>query len=362
MIPLIQKKIINHIPVNKKEAYFLYKQLPLAHLMTIADDIRKSLHPDNKVTWLVDRNINISNICFSACKFCKFYRSINSSEAFVRSMDEYKLKIDELFSLGGNQLLLQGGLHPEWGISYYTDLFKNLKKEYPKLKLHALSPSEIDYLAKKEKQTYEQILEKLINAGLDSLPGGGAEILSDKIRSKISPNKCNSQEWVEVMKTAHRMGIVTSATMMFGHIETDMDRIEHLFKLQEVQNAKPKGAHGFLSFIPWVFIRENTKMENIYANEIRKVTASEYLRLIAISRIVLYNIPNIQPSMLTVGKETAQLSLHAGANDMGSVLLEENVISESDKEAFVGEEAMKTLIKQAGFIPVKRDQNFNFLS
>jgi len=272
-------------------------------------------------------------------------------------MDEYRQKIEELFALGGEQILLQGGLHPQLNLNYYLQLFSSLKKEFPKLKLHALGPAEVFYLAKQENKSIEYVLKALIDSGLDSLPGAGAEILSNRVRKIVSPAKCSADEWLQVMKVAHSLGLVTSATMMFGHVETLSERFKHLLMLRNLQEKKPPDAPGFLNFVLWPVQLEGTRLEKKY--KLNKVTSAEYIRMLAISRIVLYNIPHIQPSWLTVGKDIAQDCLHAGADDMGSVMIEENVVSAAGaNKTTLAIDEMKQMITEAGFIPRRRNQRF----
>jgi cyclic dehypoxanthinyl futalosine synthase len=325
--------------------------------MAAADLLRRRLHPDNRVGWMIDRNVNITNVCVSMCRFCNFCRAKNHVEAYTLSLDDYRPRIEELFALGGNQLLLQGGMHPDLGLTFYTELFRSLKSVYPTLKLHALGPPEIVHIAHLEGISEKEVLEQLTAAGLDSLPGAGAEILADRVRKVLSPKKCTTSEWLEVMRIAHQMGLVTSATMMFGHIETQEERIEHLLKLRDVQKLKPSTVPGFLSFIPWPFQDEHTVLREklgVY----NLTTAVDYLRLIAIARLILTNIPNIQASWLTVGKETAQLSLHAGANDFGSIMIEEKVVSVAGATHRFDAEGIQQAIREAGFIPAQRNQRF----
>lgn len=350
-------RAVNLEPITFEESFRLYNEASLPELMTIANVIRNTLHPGRDVTWLVDRNVNITNICISQCKFCSFCRKPSNNEGYVTSMNEYRNKINRLFQMGGCQLLLQGGLHPDLGLSYYTRLFQTLKKEYPTLRLHALSPSEIVYIAQKENLTYREVLESLIASGLDSLPGGGAEILSERVRKLLSPAKASAKEWLEVMRTAHQMNLRTSATMMFGHIETIEERLMHIIQIRQLQDEKPRGAYGFMSFISWPFQGKNTVMQTNIKN-LKPVTPEEYIRTIAISRVMLPNISHIQPSSLTVGRETAQICLHAGADDFGSVMIEENVISSSGNPCRMNIQEMQDAIKEAGFIPRQRNVEY----
>jgi len=347
-------------PVSKAEAMVLYKDALLADLIYAANEIRKTLHPGNIVTWIIDRNVNITNVCVSQCKFCNFCTTKQGENAYITTTEQYIQKIEEMLALGGSQLLLQGGMHPDLGLDFYTELFSTLKTLYPALKLHALGPPEIAYLSKKEKQSYEYILQKLIESGLDSLPGAGAEILSDRVRKLISPAKCTAVEWLDVMRTAHKMNLPTSATMMFGHIETVEERIDHLLSIRQLQSEKPEGNYGFISFIPWPFQHQNTVLQMKQGVE-NSIKANEYVRFIAISRIVLNNIANLQPSWLTVGVPVSQLCLHAGANDMGSVMIEENVVSLAGADFKITPNEMVAAIEEAGFIPKLRTQKFEFV-
>ncbi len=356
----IYKKVMDVERISKKEALFLFSNSPFEEITFIANEARKKIKPENIVTWQIDRNINITNVCISGCQFCNFHKKLNDKNAYITSIEEYKIKINELYKIGGNQVLLQGGCHPKLKLDYYTNLFKNLKKLYPDLKLHALSPPEIAHLARLEKKSYRYILEKLVEAGLDSLPGAGAEILDNRIRKQLSPGKCDSIAWLSVMHEAHQMNILTSATMMFGHIDTLEDRINHLFKIRDLQDKKPECAVGFKAFIPWPFQDENTELKNKF-NIKSSVSSREYIKTIAISRIILDNIENIQASLLTVGKITAQLCLHAGANDLGSIMIEENVVSSAGSKNRFNAEEMQKIIKEAGFEPALRDQRYVLL-
>ena len=355
----IINKALNLEFLSIEEGMEIFKTLPTSELMLVAHEIRKKIHPENKVTWIIDRNVNITNVCISKCKFCNFHCKPDSQKAYITSIDEYKEKINELYKLGGNQLLLQGGFNPKLGLSYYVDLFKELKKLYPTLKLHALGPPEIAYLSKKEKLSYEEVLKALIHGGLDSLPGAGAEILVDRVREQLSKAKCNSQTWLDVMHIAHNLNLTTSATMMFGHIESIQERFEHLIKLREIQNLKQEKTKGFIAFIPWTFQDSGTFLKTNWNIE-NHVTNEEYIRMIAISRIMLPNIPNIQASWLTVGKEIAQICLYAGANDLGSIMIEENVVSSAGANYKLTSTEMKKAIIEAGFVEQIRNQQYEF--
>ncbi|MGD0712370.1 MAG: cyclic dehypoxanthinyl futalosine synthase [Bacteroidales bacterium] len=346
--------------LSKEEGLFIYENASIAVLMFVANEIRKKKVPGNKVTWLIDRNVNITNVCISGCSFCNFHCSPKSKKAYITTIDQYIQKIDEMQKLGGNQLLLQGGLHPDLGIDFYENLFKQLKQLYPNLKLHALGPPEIVHLSKLSKLSYHDILVRLIKAGLSSLPGAGAEILSDRVRKQLSKNKCSVDEWLDVMKEAHKLGITTSATMMFGHIETLEERVNHLLFIRDAQEQKPSGTKGFIAFIPWPFQDEGTAL-NKRSGIKNSVSKEDYIRTIALCRIMLPNIDNIQASWLTVGKETAQVCLHAGANDFGSIMIEENVVSVAGASHSFDSIGIQKAIHEAGFIAQQRDQEYEYL-
>jgi len=348
-------KALDLAPLTVEEALHLYRNIPLVEIILLAGEIRKLHVPDNKVGWMIDRNVNLTNICFSQCTFCNFCRKKNDHDSYVTSLEEYRIKIKELIALGGDQLLLQGGMNPALGVSYYTDLFRTLKSEFPELRLHALGPPEVIYLAAHEGISVREVLEKLHEAGLDSLPGAGAEILSDRVRKIVSPAKATTSEWLGVMREAHRMNLPTSATMMFGHAENDEERMRHLILLRDLQEERAPGNWGFISFIPWPFQDEGTRLAEKFGIR-SNIDAGEYLRMIAISRIVLNNITNVQSSLLTVGADTAMLTLHCGANDLGSIMIEENVVSAAGTGHRFDAAGIQEVIRRAGFIPRRRDQ------
>lgn len=354
---VIEDKVLSGSEISDNEAYLLY-DLPLPVLMTAGMEIRKRLHPNNYVSYIIDRNINITNVCFSFCEFCNFCKTENDEGAYITSIEQYIQKINELFEAGGNQVLLQGGMHPKLGLSFYVELFRQLKQLFPNLYLHALSPSEIVFLSQKEKMPVREILIQLKEAGLDSLPGGGAEILVDRVRSLLSPRKATAEEWLNVMREAHFIGLSTTATMMFGHIETRHERIEHILKIRSLQNEHSGEGVGFISFIPWTFQPGNTRLAARFPGTY-KTSAAEYVKTIAISRILLQNIRNIQASWLTVGKDTASVALHAGANDLGSIMLEENVVASTGVYGKLSVNEMEQLIKDSGFTPIRRNQRFD---
>lgn len=342
-----------------EEGLFLYGHAPTAELMAIGHDMRMQRKPDRIVTWQIDRNVNTTNVCVANCKFCNFYRKPGHSEAYITDIDTYKWKIEETLRYGGDQLLLQGGHHPELGLTFYADLFRELKRLYPQVKLHALGPPEIAHICKLEGLSHTEVLKTLKEAGLDSLPGAGAEILNDRVRRLLAKGKCSGQEWLDVMRAAHQLDITTSATMMFGHIETLYERFEHLAWIRQVQSEKPANAKGFLAFIPWPYQDEGTLL-NRMRNIRNRVTSDEYIRMIALSRIMLPNIQNIQASWLTVGKAVAQLCLYAGANDFGSIMIEENVVSAAGAPHRFTSRSIQEAIREAGFEPRLRDQQYQF--
>lgn len=346
-------------PLSVEEGMFLFENAPLAELMIVADELRKKQVPHGKVTWQIDRNVNTTNVCIANCKFCNFYRIPGHPESYITDIETYKVKIEETIRYGGDQLLLQGGHHPELGLSFYVDLFRKLKELYPEMKLHALGPPEIAHITKLEKSTHREVIKALKEAGLDSLPGAGAEILSDRVRRLISKGKCGAQEWLDVMAEAHQQNITTSATMMFGHVETIRERFEHLVAIREVQYRKPGDAKGFLAFIPWTFQDADTLLARIRGVN-NLTTPQEYVRMIAMSRIMLPNIKNIQASWLTVGKEVAQLCLHAGANDFGSIMIEENVVSAAGAPHRFTSRSIQEAIRDAGFEPRLRNQQYEW--
>ncbi len=345
--------------LSAEEGQFLFEQAPTADLMYVAHQLRRKQVPGNHVTWIIDRNSNTTNVCLANCKFCNFYRRPGHGESYVTSIEEYKQKIEETFAFGGEQLLLQGGHHPDLGLEYYTGLFRELKSLYPNLKLHALGPPEVAHITKLAKSTHYEVLKALKESGLDSLPGAGAEILDDRVRRLISKGKCGAQEWLDVMRAAHQLDLTTSATMMFGHIETNLERMEHLVKIREVQAEKPADAKGFLAFIPWPFMDEDTILKKLKRAR-NTVTGDEYVRMIAISRIMLPNVLNIQASWLTVGKQVAQICLHAGANDFGSIMIEENVVSAAGARFRFTAQGIQDAISEAGFEPKLRNQQYEF--
>lgn len=355
----ILKRALDCKEISVQEGAILFEQASLSQLIFVANELRKHHVPGQKVTWQIDRNVNITNVCIAGCKFCNFHCGLKSSKAYITSIKEYRQKIDEMLDLGGNQLLLQGGLHPRLGLDFYTSLFREIKQAYPEVNLHALGPPEIAHIARLEGMTYREVLGNLIESGLGSLPGGGAEILVDRVRKELSPGKPDSQAWFDVMAEAHNLGLLTSATMMFGHIETTEERMEHLVKLRSLQSQKPRDAVGFSAFICWPYQGKGTKLERLGVST--SVSTEEYVRMVAISRVMLPNIKHVQASWLTAGVEAAQLCLHAGADDMGSIMIEENVVSSAGSKNSLDANGMQRAIAEAGFTPQLRNQAYEFI-
>jgi cyclic dehypoxanthinyl futalosine synthase len=358
-IDILLERAMNFDFLTAEEGVFLFENAATAELMYVANALRQKQVPNNNVTWIIDRNSNTTNVCNANCKFCNFYRRPGHGEAYITTIDEYKQKIEETFGFGGEQLLLQGGHHPDLGLAFYTDLFSNLKKLYPTLKLHALGPPEVAHITKLEKSTHYEVLKALKESGLDSLPGAGAEILDDRVRRLISKGKCGAEEWLEIMHQAHNLDLTTSATMMFGHIETNLERFQHLTKIRDIQAKKPTASKGFIAFIPWPFMDEDTLLKKIKRAR-NTVTSDEYVRMIAMSRIMLPNVKNIQASWLTVGKQVAQVCLHAGANDFGSIMIEENVVSAAGAAFRFTADGIQQAIRDAGFTPQLRNQQYGY--
>ena len=350
-------KALKFHDLSAQEGLFLFENASTTDLMFVANNLRKKQVPSNKVTWIIDRNVNTTNVCNANCKFCNFFRIPGHEEAYITSIEEYTKKIEETIRYGGEQLLLQGGHHPDLGLEFYCDIFRKIKNQFPNIKLHALGPPEIAHISKIDNLSHEEVLRSLIEAGLDSLPGAGAEILDDRVRRMISKGKCGAQEWLDVMRVAHKLNLTTSATMMFGHIETKLERFEHLVKIREVQSEKPKKSKGFLAFIPWPFQDDGTLLKRV-RNISNTVDADEYIRMIALSRIMLPNVKNIQASWLTVGKNIAQICLHAGANDFGSIMIEENVVSAAGAPHRFTSKTIQEAIREAGFEPQLRTQQY----
>jgi cyclic dehypoxanthinyl futalosine synthase len=344
MLKAITTKIDEGSALTRREALWLLTSADLLDTGKLADGIRRRMHPENLVTFVVDRNVNYTNICESRCKFCAFYREQDASDAYLLAEEEIYRKILELVNTGGTQLLMQGGLHPELGVEWFERLFREIRRRFPTVQNHSLSPAEITQIAKISGLTITGTLQRLKEAGLDSIPGGGAEILVDRVRQEISPRKIGWEGWAAVMREAASLGMPTTATMMFGSREEPEDIVEHLFRVRDLQ------AEGgtFTAFIPWTYQPGNTELGGGTA------TGAEYLKVLALSRIILANIPNIQASWVTQGAKMAQVALFFGANDLGGTMLEENVVAAAGCMFRISREEMVDLIRDAGFRPAQR--------
>ena len=338
--------------VNAAEALELYRHAPLPVLGELADGIRATKHPEGIATYIIDRNVNYTNVCVARCNFCAFYRPVGSGEGYVLGFEEIFRKIDETIALVGVQLLLQGGHNPDLPIDWYEDLFRGIKTRYPKFRLHALSPPEVIHLTRMTRLSVPEVIARLIAAGLDSIPGGGAEILVDRVRKLLNCyGKATADEWLGVMREAHRKGLRTTATMMYGHVETVEERLEHLLRLRDLQDE----TGGFTAFIAWSYQPEHTELGGSEA------TGLEYLRMLSLARIVLDNFPSLQASWVTQGGKVGQLSLAYGANDMGSVMIEENVVRAAGASFCMDEVEIVRNIENAGFMPKRRNMHYEIL-
>src|ERR671923_778323 len=340
--------------MSVEECTLLLESHDIAQMGAAADEIRARKHPDNVVTYIIDRNVNYTNVCNVVCTFCAFYRRPGHPETYVRTLDEICQKIDETIALGGTGVLMQGGLHPDFGIEWYEDLLRTLSAKYPGFQLHCFSPPEIHNIHLISGLDYEAIMWRLKEAGLYSLPGGGAEILDDEVRNRVA-TKCTTDEWLSVMRAVHRVGLRSTATMMFGIGDTLVHRVRHLERIRDLQDE----TGGFFAFIPWTFQRENTALGRKIKEE---PTGIDYLKMLSVSRLFLDNIDNIQSSWLTQGLRLGQLALRFGANDMGSIMIEENVVSAAGAHNRASEETLRYLISEAGFIPQQRDILYRHVS
>lgn len=342
--------------LSKKDAIKLIQTANLKELGQMALAKKRELHPKKITTFIVDRNINYTNICWVDCKFCAFYRDFKDEDAYILSYEEIDKKIDELLKIGGTQILFQGGVHPKLKIDFYEDLVEHIHKKYPQITIHGFSAVEIDFISKVSKISYEETLLRLKEKGLRSIPGAGAEILSDRVRDIISPKKLSSKAWLDIHKTAHKIGMKTTATMMYATVESDEEIVEHWEKIRDLQDE----TGGFRAFIMWSFQPNNTqlKKENIITY---KTSSNRYLRLLAVSRLFLDNFKNIQSSWVTQGSYIGQLALLFGANDLGSTMMEENVVKAAGAQNRMNQEEMIRLIKDVDEIPAKRDTAYNIL-
>jgi cyclic dehypoxanthinyl futalosine synthase len=339
--------------IDQATALELLEKADLAVLGYLADQVRRRFHPDNVVTFVIDRNVNYTNVCVAGCKFCAFQRKPSSPEGYVLDTEEILKKVQELVDWGGTTLLMQGGLNPNLPLKFYTNLLREIKKHFPMVQIHSFSAPEIVYLAKIEGLTIEEVIKALKDAGLDSIPGGGAEILSQEVRSFLSPGKCTVEQWEEVHRTAHKLGLTSTATMMFGHIEKPEHIVEHLERIRRIQDE----TGGFTAFIPWTFKKGNTMLDHV-----EEASSVYYLKVLALSRIYLDNFKNIQSSHVTQTMQVGIVGLHFGANDLGSVMMEENVISSTNYKVSIPKvEDMVSAIRSAGFVPAQRDTYYNII-
>ena len=346
-----RKKVLAGERISRAEGIALLRDGELLELGALADAVRRRLHPEGIVTYIIDRNINYTNVCTAQCAFCAFYRDLPSTEGYVLNKSQLAQKIEETLELGGNQILLQGGLHPDLGIEFYEEMFRWMKASYPALWIHGLSPAEVKHIAKVSNLTTVETVRRLVAAGLDSIPGGGAEILSDRVREIIGIHKGSTGDWLEVMEVAHGLGLRTTATMMFGHVETLEERVDHLLHLRDLQDR----THGFTAFIAWTFQPENTALAG------DELTSFQYLRTLAVSRMVLDNFPSVQASWVTQGGKIGQLSLRFGANDFGSLMIEENVVSAAGAHFRLTEAEIARNIQVAGFVPKRRTMHYQIV-
>ncbi|MGD9488863.1 MAG: cyclic dehypoxanthinyl futalosine synthase [Calditrichaceae bacterium] len=348
----IEEKIYKGDRLSSEDGLFLFEHGDLLEIGMLSNFVRQRMHPDPVVTYIIDRNINYTNICVAKCNFCAFYEKIGSDHGYVLNNDQIALKIDETLALGGTQILMQGGLNPALKIEFYEDLFRFISTNYPTIRIHSLSPAEITYIAKISKLSLEETLIRLKAAGLASIPGGGAEILVDEVRKKLNANKTKTEDWLGVMETAHKMGMKTTATMMFGHVESYEHRIEHLLNIRNLQDH----TLGFTAFIPWTYQPGNTELGG------EETSAHDYLKTLSISRLMLDNVPNIQVSWVTMGAKVAQLGLTFGGNDFGSLMIEENVVAAAGASFRMSLDELKRVISEAGYIPKKRDMEYRILN
>jgi cyclic dehypoxanthinyl futalosine synthase len=352
MVEQIAKQVMDGGRVSADEALELYRRAPTHLLGRLADGIRARKHPDRLVTYIIDRNVNYTNVCVARCNFCAFYRTVGSPDGYVLGFEEIFRKIDETIAVGGNQLLLQGGHNPDLPIAWYEDLFRAVKARYPQFKLHALSPPEVLHIARLNQLPVPTVIRRLVDAGLDSIPGGGAEMLVDRVRKLLNCySKASADEWLDVMREAHRAGLRTTATMMYGTVETDEERIEHMMRLRDLQDD----TGGFTAFITWSYQPDHTERGGTEA------TGVDYLRTLALARIVLDNFDNLQASWVTQGGKVGQLSLAYGANDMGSVMIEENVVRAAGASYCMDEVEIVVNIEDAGFTAKRRNMHYEIL-
>ncbi len=351
-IQSIYDKILDQDRLSVEDGLFLFNEADLIDVGQLAHWVRLKKHPDPIVSYIIDRNINYTNFCVAKCDFCAFYADLDSPDGYILTKEEIGAKIRETLDVGGTQILMQGGLHPKLKIEYYEELFHYIQEHFPTIRIHSLSPAEISYISKISHLSLEDTLIRLKAAGLASIPGGGAEILVDEVRKKLNAYKTKSEEWLHIMEMAHKMGMKTTATMMFGHVETLEERLLHMVKIRELQDR----TLGFTAFIPWTYQPENTKLGG------EKTSAHDYLRTLAISRLMLDNIPNIQVSWVTMGAKIAQVGLQFGGNDFGSLMIEENVVAAAGATFRMSLDEIRRIIENAGYEAHQRDMEYNLLN
>jgi cyclic dehypoxanthinyl futalosine synthase len=347
----VRQKVLAGERLSREEGVVLLEQGDLLELGVLADAVRRRKHPEGIVTYIIDRNINYTNVCTAQCAFCAFYRDLPSPEGYLLSRQDLAAKIEETMALGGRQILLQGGLHPDLGIEFYEEMFRWMKGTYPELWIHGLSPAEVKHICKVSSLSTGDAIVRLRAAGLDSIPGGGAEVLSNRVRNIIGIHKGSTEDWLEVMEVAHGLGMRTTATMMFGHVETLAERIDHLLHIRDLQDR----TGGFTAFIAWTFQPENTALAG------EELTSFQYLRTLAVSRLMLDNVPSIQASWVTQGGKIGQVSLRFGANDFGSLMIEENVVSAAGAHFRLTEAEIARAIQDAGFVPKRRTMHYEIV-
>lgn len=353
-VQTIYNKVRSRERISRDEARVLYDQADFLTMGSLANEIARDKNGMD-VGYIIDRNINYTNVCNLSCQFCNFYRKKRDTDAYTLSFEELDQKIRKTIELGGTGILMQGGHHPDYKIEWYEDYFRHIRKTFPSLHLHALSPPEIKHIAHVSRLSFTKALQRLKNSGLTSIPGGGGEILVDRVRRIISPGKVNADEWLEIMATAHRLGIPSSATMMFGHIETIEERLIHMERVRDVQDE----TNGFFAFIPWTFQADDTELMS--QHKFQLASGHEFLRVLALSRIFLDNFYNIQASWLTQGLKIGSIALHFGANDLGSCMIEENVISQAGAHYQANAETLRRVIREAGYKPRQRTSCYQFL-
>ncbi len=351
-VDTIQEKVLDGVRITPGEAVRLYRALPLPELGVLADAVRQRKRPGDAVTYIIDRNINYTNVCNVYCTFCAFMREERDDDSYVLTPEQVGGKIKELTAIGGVQILMQGGHHPKLGIDYYLELLQYIRRNFPQVNIHGFSPPEFCHFAEVFEMPLEEVVRRFKEAGLGSIPGGGGEILVDRVRNRIAPLKCKTDDWLRVMEMAHGMGLNSSATMMFGHVETIEDRVEHLQRLRELQDR----THGFTAFICWTFQAEHTRLK------VPAAGSHEYLRTQALARIFLDNFDNVQSSWVTQGPQIGQIALKYGANDFGSVMMEENVVSQAGATFRINEETMRRLIAELGYEAHRRNNWYQLLN